>query len=173
MSGISNVQALADLLRSFAEQLAANRQAIETVCVEIERHGFFRNEAVTRANLGITIDEPSNFGGTGQAPDPAEYLLAAVGASLSVTLTAHAALRGVTLEAVAVRLVGAIHGPSFFLPEPNMKPGILDITIDLIITTKLSRQVIENLVQVAVAAAPVLQTLKEQPRITLILKSDD
>jgi hypothetical protein len=30
------------------------------------------------------VDQPADFGGLGEAPDPAEYILAAIGASLSV-----------------------------------------------------------------------------------------
>jgi uncharacterized OsmC-like protein len=117
----------------------------------------------------VSLDEPVNFGGRGESPDPAEYLLAAAGASLSVTLTAHAALRGVELERVHVALRGEIDARPFFRPEARVGlPGVLNVEITLTVSTPAPRAAFREVLKMALAAAPVLRSLKRMPRVRVV-----
>ena len=158
-------------LRSILEQadhaLSGEAGPFEAVGAEVTRISVFSHVATTASGHRFDIDEPAGFGGTGKAPDPAQYLLAALGASLSVTLTAHAAMRDLVIDAIHVAVTGRIHGPSFFRPRSEEQPGILDVTVVLDLTTSLPQAVLDALVEDAVAASPVHQSLKPTPRLVV------
>lgn len=157
------------ILSRFAAEITTAANSREAVSVLVTRRGGFQNELATARGLGLLVDEPVHFGGCGEAPDPAELLLGAVGASLSVTLTAHAALRDIPLHAVALRLSAAIDGIGFFSPGFGA-PGLLDVAIELTVTSPASESLLRLLVDDALLAAPVLRSLNATPRITLILQ---
>jgi uncharacterized OsmC-like protein len=144
--------------------------ATEGVSVSVARSGRFRNRAWTRSGLSLDIDEPVSFGGTGESPDPAEYLLAAAGASLSVTITAMAALRGLVVDAIEISLDAQIHGNSFFQPRVGKRPGLLDVRLQLVLTSPMSSLAAKALLAEAVLASPVLRSLNRRPLVKLQLK---
>jgi putative redox protein len=159
------------LLQDFAGRLAQTETATEAVSVAVQRRAGFSNQGRTSKGHIVNIDEPEHFGGSGAAPDPAELLLCAAGASLSVTLTAHAALRGIALHDVQSRLTAHIHGPSFFSPHENALAGLLNISIDLLIASPHSEQEIRALLADVLRATPVLRTFAQPPRVNLTLQS--
>lgn len=156
------------VLRRFEQAYARAPQTLGRVACDVQRTTGFGNEALTPAGLQIVLDEPADFGGSGQAPDPAEHLLAAVGASLSVTLTAHAALRGVPLDDVHVALEGFIDGKLFFDPTSDGRPGVHDIRLTLTVTSRAPRSVLRTLLRDVLRVCPVLRSLKRMPAVELV-----
>jgi pyruvate dehydrogenase E2 component (dihydrolipoamide acetyltransferase) len=163
-------KSLRDRLESFARQLAAADNPRERVSVTVSRQDGFQNEASTPRGLRISLDEPQDFGGRGEAPDPAEFLLAAIGASLSVTLTAHGELRGVAFESVQVDLGGEIDGAKFFEPGSRGAPGVLDMELTLTIATQAPRRAVQAVIRDALRVAPVLKSLKRVPKVRVIYR---
>lgn len=153
-------------LQGFADALLATDDPTEAVSVSVRRVAGFQNEATTPDGSRVLIDEPAHFGGRGEAPDPAQYLLAAIGASLSVTLTAHAALRGARIDEVRCGLRAVIDGQAFFHPGSG-SPGLLDMTIDLKVRSADGEEAVRALLEDALLATPVIQTLARPPRINL------
>jgi pyruvate dehydrogenase E2 component (dihydrolipoamide acetyltransferase) len=173
MKQLENDEARIADLHALLSQLAANMESAETayepVSARVLRRKRFSHQATTAHGLTLEIDEPVAFGGTGQSPDPAELLLAAVGASLSVTLTAHAALRNKTIDHIGVTLNGRIHGPSFFAPHKARQQGVLDVEIVVAVSSPMPRTELSALFAEAVLASPVLRSLKRRPRVRLEL----
>jgi pyruvate dehydrogenase E2 component (dihydrolipoamide acetyltransferase) len=163
-------QALATLLADVSAQMATGPDALEAVSVRVLRSARFSHTATTPRGLTLDIDEPVGFGGTGQAPDPAEYLLAALGASLSVTLTAHAAMRGLAIDHVEIATCAHIHAPSFFNPRSGKRPGLLDIDVVVILTSPMTKAQARGVLAEAVRASPVLRSLKRRPKVNLQLQ---
>lgn len=159
--------ALGALLRGYAE---ASRGGREQVAIDVERVGGFEHVARTRGGHELKLDEPVAFGGQGAAPDPAEALLAAVGASFSVTLTAHAAMADVPIDHVRIAVTAMLDANAFFEPGTGT-PGLLDAEIDVELHSRAARDAIEALVARAMAASPVMGALAFMPRITLRLES--
>jgi pyruvate dehydrogenase E2 component (dihydrolipoamide acetyltransferase) len=155
------------LLSGMAADMQTDAAAYEPVAARVLRCGRFTHQATTPRGLTLGIDERVGFGGTGQSPDPAELLLAAVGASLSVTLTAHAALRQQRIDHVDVALNGRLHGPSFFTPRLAFQPGLRDVEILIAVTSPLPRAEVRALLAEAVLASPVLRSLKRRPSVRL------
>ncbi len=159
---------LRQTLTGFAAAITSAENSREGVAVTIDRRGGFQNDLTTPKGLHALMDEPVHFGGRGEAPDPAEYLLAAVGANLSVTLTAHAALRGLRIDTVRVELSAEIDGRGFFRPGDGHPAGLLNTAIVLTVSTPEPRPAIRALLGDVRKATPVLCALKRRPRIRLI-----
>lgn len=158
----------AETLRTFAEQAAKQDSPRARVSVEVTREAPFRNVARTPAGLATTLDEPEDFGGLGELPDPAEQLLAAVAASLSVTFTAHAALLGVPVEHVHVSATGEIDAYKFFHPDSAGAAGLLDTRLTLTVKSSARRVEVRRVLRAALRAAPVLRSLKRLPGIEFV-----
>ena len=155
-------------LQHFARDFLSRTEPMEAVSVQLRRQSRFTHEGITAKGHSVHLDEPREFGGTGRSPDPAEHLLAAVGSSLSVTLTAHAALRDIPIESLELRLQGRIDGRSFF--DPRAWPGrggVRDITIELTLVTPAPRGQIAELLRDALRASPVVASLKKRPHVRL------
>jgi putative redox protein len=73
-----------------------------TVTVHGSAAGFAQEIAVGRHRL--TGDEPASAGGTDTGPNPYDYLLAALGSCVSITVAMYARRKRWPLEAVTVRL---------------------------------------------------------------------
>lgn len=154
-------------LTGFADALLATADPTEAVSVEVVRRDGFQNEAVTPSGMRILLDEPAHFGGRGEAPDPAQYLLAAIGASLSVTLTAHAAMRGFGIDSIAVSLSASIDGRAFFHPGDGAPAGLLDLAVTLAVRSPEPEAAFRALFAKVLLATPVLQSLRDAPAIML------
>jgi pyruvate dehydrogenase E2 component (dihydrolipoamide acetyltransferase) len=136
----------------------------------VKRRERFTNVVTTATGLSIEMDEPADFGGTGQRPDPAEYLLGAVGSSLSVTLTAHAALRSLAIHSVEIALAADLDGRSFFAPRTWPRAGLLNMQIDITLTSNLNEARARALMAEVLRASPVFRSLKRRPKVTLALR---
>lgn len=160
---------LKTVLTRFAAEILSADSPREGVAVEVTRQGGFGNLAVAGDRLHLLLDEPAHFGGSGAAMDPAQVLLSAIGASLSVTLTAHAALRDVVIDGVRLSLSAGIDGRSFFQPGGPGEPGLLDCAIDLFVQSPAPERTIRALLADVLLATPVLQSLRSMPEVRLHL----
>ena len=161
---------LENILRDFKTHAGVDDSPVTNISVVVNRGKRFTNVATTPRGLSIEMDEPADFGGTGERPDPAEYLLAAVGSSLSVTLTAHAALRGLAIHSVEIALAADIDGRSFFAPRTWPRAGLLNMQIDITLTSDLSEARARALTAEVLRASPVFRSLKRRPKVTLALR---
>ena len=164
--------ALTRTLRSFADRLLASGDGTAEISASVSRQDRFTNLAAA-GGMTLRLDEPVEFGGTGLAFDPAEALLAAVGASLSVTVTAHAALRALAIADIRIALCAKIDGRSFFRPRDHPKVGLLDTRIEVLIVSDDPPRHLRALFAEARRACPVLKSLKLRPKIALILQRTD
>ena len=155
------------LLRYERKALKAEH-AQESVSVDVSRQAGLLHHATTPGGLRLTLDEPLSFGGGGTAPDPAECLLAAVGASVSVTLTAYASLRNVSIDGIHIALSASIDARQFFRPSRNGRAGLLDATLTVTVSSPSPRQAIRTLFREVLQVAPVLKALKRRPHIRLV-----
>lgn len=71
----------------------------------------------------IGIDEPRELLGENTAPNPQEYLLAAVNACILATYVAACAMQGVTLKHLEIETRGTLDLRGFLGLDKNVKPG--------------------------------------------------
>ena len=157
---------LRQALLRFRTDAASSGDGRVQLAVRVDRGRHLTHNVTTASGQTLRIDEPTDFGGAGATPDPAEVLLGAIGASISVTLTAYAAMREVSFDSVGVALTASIDGRDFFQPGSG-EPGLLDIRVSLDVQTSAPRHVVDELMVDVVRTAPVLATLKTRPSVDL------
>ena len=101
--------------------------------VKTEWQGQTRSEAsVESYTLGgerverpfkFTIDEPFELLGENTAPNPQEYLMAALNACVTVGYVTGAAVKGITLEKLEIETHGELDLRGFLGIDPTVKPG--------------------------------------------------
>ena len=123
-------------------------------------------QEVTAGKYTFQVDEPKEVGGTEAAPDPYDYLLAALGACTSMTVGWYARREKIPLEDVTVKLRHSrIHAQDCETCET--KAGLLDrIDLDLTFTGPITPEQHTKLMEVA-ARCPVHRTLKSEIDIQL------
>ncbi len=137
---------------------------VEHVVVRGKASGFLQE--VTVGKYTFQVDEPPDAGGTGSAPDPYDYLLAALGACTSMTVGWAARRQKIPLEEVSVSLRHSrIHAED--CAECETKAGMLDrIDLDIRLTGPITPEQHAKLMAVA-AKCPVHRTLKSEIDIRL------
>lgn len=71
----------------------------------------------------IRIDEPAELLGRNTAPNPQEYLLAAVNACMAATFVAACAMQGIKLDRLEIETAGALDLRGFLGLDSKVKPG--------------------------------------------------
>ena len=137
---------------------------VENVVVRGKASGFLQ-EAVA-GKYAFYVDEPISLGGTESAPDPYDYLLAALGACTSMTVGYYARRQKIPLENVTVALRHSrIHAKD--CAECESKTGMLDqIDLEVLLTGPITPEQHVKLMEVA-AKCPVHRTLKSEIDIRL------
>ena len=92
-----------------AQQLAADASAEKSVwSARTTWTGAFTSASHAREHGPIVSDEPELLAGGNSAPNPVEYVLAALGSCLAVGYAASAAARGIELRSLEIELSGTI-----------------------------------------------------------------
>ena len=128
----------------------------------------FRTEGQFGRHL-VLVDEPASFGGTDSAANPAELLLAALGASLSVTLRCHAALLGIDVGRIRVELVGDLDIRGFFDADPGIRAGFGDLRLHVHLESGASPESLARLMAAAERGCPVLDACRGATPISIEL----
>lgn len=163
---------LAELLQSYEAKVFSGESMEEKVAARVQRQSGFQNSVETGQGHSFLVDEPENFGGKGQAADPAEVLLAAIGASLSVTITAHAALRGTEIEKLGIELGATMDPETFFRPCDDAAAGIQRLQLIVRLRSTAEQPALEDLIATAMKASPVVQSLRHSPAVQLIVEKN-
>lgn len=134
------------------------------VTVRGDARGFLQE--VTSGKHKFSVDEPASHGGTDAAPDPYDYLMAALGACTSMTVGFYARRKKYPLESTTVSLTHSrIHAKD--CEDCMTKEGMLDrIDVDLELTGNLSSEQRAELMKAA-ANCPVHKTLTHEINVRL------
>jgi uncharacterized OsmC-like protein len=113
----------------------------------------------------LLADEPEMLCGTNTASNPVEMILQAYGACLTIGYAMNAAVRGITIEDIAVELEGEIDLPGFLGLEPPEKlhmdklPGFKTISAKVSIKADADEKALKELHEQVVGTSPVGITL--------------
>ena len=88
-----------------------------------EVEGFGMGGDVVPRRFSIDVDEPCELGGSNRFANPQEYLIAALNACMTVGYVAQCAVRGVTLESLAIETEGEIDLRGFLGIDPAVANG--------------------------------------------------
>lgn len=91
-----------------------------------EFHGA-RQDIPHLQTFTLEADEPPILAGHDEGANPVEHLLHALASCLTTSMVAHAAVRGIAIEALESELEGDINLNGFLGLDPNMPKGYTEI----------------------------------------------
>jgi len=115
----------------------------------------------------IHADEPLVLLGRDQAPNPAEYLLAALAACITTSLVYHAAARGIKIEEVESKFEGDIDLHGFLGLDKNVRNGFQNIRMTLAIRADVSNEQLEELASLGPGSSPIFDSVTNGVPITV------
>jgi len=140
--------------------------ALATFSAE-SRLGDGVNSEVSIRQFTVAVDEPPSLGGGDTAPNPVEYILAALGSCQEITYRLYADALGIPVNAVSVKLAGNIDLRGFFNVDPSVRPGYRDIVAEVTIDSPASEQELARLKAVVDSHCPVLDILQNPTPVKL------
>ncbi len=115
----------------------------------------------------FVIDEPTGFGGSDTAANPAEVMLGALGASIEVTCRVYAEYLGIPLDKVSVHLSGNLDTRGFFDTDVRVRSGFDRIEAKISIESPAGPDAIARLLNRVERCCPVLDTIRNGTPVTL------
>jgi uncharacterized OsmC-like protein len=113
----------------------------------------------TARSFTIETDEPAPLGGTDQAIDPMELLLAAVGGCLQIGWVTHANRRGVDFRSLRIETKGDYDLQGYMALDPSIPPGFLNISYTVEVDSDADPAVLEEIRLAAENGSPVTQNV--------------
>lgn len=117
----------------------------------------------------VTMDEPSDLGGTDTAPNPVEMVLAALGSCLVVGYVLNASMLGIELKKLEIELEGDIDLPGFFGLKADVLPGYTNIRARVFIKSNATMKQLEEVHQRVISTSPVGLTLTKNVNLEVEL----
>lgn len=94
-----------------------------------------REEMNHAQSFELRADEPPILAGDDEAPNPVEHLLNALAGCVTTSMVAHAAVRGIHIEALESELEGDIDLNGFLGLDPKVPKGYTDIRVKFRVKT--------------------------------------
>lgn len=114
-----------------------------------------KQEMTHKEPFEIAADEPPILAGDDSAPNPVEYLLAALASCVTTSMVAHAAVRDIPIEELSSELEGDIDLNGFFGLSEDTPKGYQQVRVKCTVKSDASAEQLESLA----AFSPVLNTL--------------
>jgi putative redox protein len=135
------------------------------------RLGDGLDSAVAIRQFSVGVDEPAGLGGQDTAPNPVEYILAALGSCQEITYRLYADALGIPLNGVSVQLTGAIDLRGLFNVEQNVRPGFQKIDAEVTLDSPAPEADLARLKDIVDRHCPVLDILRNPTTVELSLRS--
>ncbi|WP_407175106.1 OsmC family protein [Bradyrhizobium sp. STM 3562] len=131
-------------------------------------HGVNSNVAIRQ--FSVAVDEPAGLGGQDSAPNPVEYILAALGSCQEITYRLYADALGIPLNGVSVQLSGTIDLRGFFNVQDDVRPGYQTIEAEVVLDSPASEADLKRLKEIVDRHCPVLDILHNPTPVRLSLR---
>ncbi|WP_424359982.1 OsmC family protein [Methanocella sp. MCL-LM] len=116
-------------------------------------------------------DEPDVLLGKDAGANPVEYVLVALSGCLTTSLVAHAAARGVKLDAVESKLEGDLDVRGFLGMTEEVRRGYDNIRVTFRIKSDAPREKLQELVELAQKRSPVFDIVTNPTPVKVTLES--
>lgn len=104
--------------------------------------------------FSIDIDEPRELGGSNSFANPQEHLIAALNACMTVGYVAQCAVRGITLESLAIETDGEIDLRGFLGIDPAVPPGYENLSYTVRIKGSGTKEQFADIHEAVMATSP-------------------
>jgi uncharacterized OsmC-like protein len=115
----------------------------------------------------VHADEPAVLLGRDQAPNPAEYLLAALTACVTTSLVYHAAARGIKIEKIETQVEGDMDMRGFLGLDENVRNGFQNIRMALAIHADVTDEQLEELAGLGPGFSPIFDSVTKGVPVTV------
>ncbi len=132
--------------------------------------GFYgaKQEMTHKQEFELHADEPAILAGEDEGANPVEHLLNALASCVTTAMVAHAAVRGIHIEALESELEGDIDLNGFLGLDANVPKGYTNIRVKF--KVKTDEENIEKLKKLA-AFSPVYNTLINGTKVDIDIES--
>ena len=110
-------------------------------------------ETVPR-RFSIDIDEPRELGGSNRFANPQEHLIAALNACMTVGYAAQCAVRGITIESLAIETDGEIDLRGFLGMDPAVPKGFENLSYTVRIRGNGTKEQFAEVHEAVMATSP-------------------
>ena len=135
--------------------------------------GIGENKATAYArNQAFAVSGQASFKEVDPHPSAIEYLLGALGGDLITGFGAHAARRGIVVDALEASISGSLNNPLVFLGVVGETghPGFETISGTLYVSTDADEPVLQEVWQETLARSPLVNTLQRCVTLSLELQ---
>ncbi len=119
------------------------------------------------------VDEPRSLGGGGAAANPVQYALASLGSCQAITYRVWAALLGVELDSITVRVEGDLDLRGFFGVDDGIRPGLSAVRVEVTATGPESEERYAELAAAVDEHCPVLDLFQNPVPVSRALHVTD
>src|SRR6266513_4340057 len=112
--------------------------------------------------FSIDIDEPRELGGSNSFANPQEHLIAALNACMTVGYVAQCAVRGITLESLAIETEGEIDLRGFLGIDPAVPAGYENLRYTVRIKGDGTKEQFYEIHEAVAATSPNFYNLSRQ-----------
>lgn len=148
--------------RAVADDPGAGRGTFETT----SRWQDGTRARTTARSFVIDTDEPAPLGGTDQAADPMELLLASLGTCLTIGWATQAARRGVDFRSLRIHVTGYYDLRGYRDLDLDVRPGFSRITYTVHVDTDADPILLEDIGEDAQRTSPVFDNIAQGVPIT-------
>jgi len=127
----------------------------EGLRVEAEARGF-----------KVTIDEPTQMGGSNLGMTPTELLLSALGSCMTITISVFSKAFHVDIKDLKVDVEGDWNPAGFMGTDKDVRPGFSAIRFNIHMVTDAPESRVQRLIKTAEEKCPVSDTLRLGTGIT-------
>ena len=130
----------------------------------IFRYGTRANGKKAYIQAGLHADEPPILAGQDDGANPVEHLLNALAACVTTSMVAHAAVRGIHIEALESELEGDIDLRGFLGLDEDVPKGFTDIRVKFKVNSDVGN--LERLKRLT-AFSPVFNTITQGANVDI------
>ena len=120
--------------------------------------------------FSVSVDEPAGLGGADTAPNPVEYIPAALGSCQEITYRLYADALRIPLNGVSVELAAAIDLRGFFNVGQGVRPGCQTIEARVTLDSPASEADLARPKDIVDRHCPVLDILRNPTPVDLSLR---
>ncbi len=146
----------------------APENAIAEFSVSSRQVAGLESEVAVR-QFKLAVDEPEALGGADAAPNPVEYVLAALASCQEITYRLYADALGIPLDGVSVDLKGPIDLRGFFAVDDTVRPGYQGIEGTVTLDSPAGQADLQRLKDAVDRHCPVLDILSNPTPVSLAL----
>ncbi len=114
----------------------------------------------TARSFTVETDEPAPLGGTDQAVDPMELLLASLGTCLTIGWVTQAAKRGVDFRDLRIEVDGDYDLRGYLGLDETVRPGYTGIRYSVKVDTDASPEVLQEIRAAAERTSPLFDNIR-------------